>query len=124
MKVIIDNTEITNYIVEGSYKMNAADSYESWEDGNFVEHRIIVTKKVSGEFDVVCSNRANSITLANFLALWTNAEDNGVVTIGVDVLNEGAFRAIDAYYSITNKSHNRAGDGSMIDVLTIKITER
>lgn len=124
MKVIINSTEITNYIVEGSYNMNADDSSESWEDGNFVEHRVIVKKKVSGQFDVVCSNRANSITVANFLALWSAADNNGVVTIGVDVLNEGAFKAVNAYYSIQNKSHNRAGDGSTVDVFTVKITER
>lgn len=124
MRVIINNTNITNYIVEGSYNMNAVDSSESWEDGNFVEHRIIVTKKVSGEFDVVCSNRANSINLAAFLTLWRNADNNGVVTIDVYVLNEDVNKTIDAYYSITSKSHNRAGDGSMIDVLTVKIKER
>lgn len=124
MRVIIDNTEITNYIIEGSYNMNTDDKFESWEDGNMVEHRVIVKKKVSGDFEVVCSNRANSITVSDFLALWNAADNNGVVTIGVDVLNEGTFKAINAYYSIQNKSHNRAGDGSTVDVFTVKITER
>ena len=122
--VEIYDTDITNYIVEGTYNMNAFDSSESWEDGNFVEHRIIVKKKVSGSFDVVCSNRANSITVADFLALWNSAVNNGVVTIGVDVLNEGVFKSVDAYYSIENKTHDRAGDGSFIDVFTISIKER
>lgn len=124
MQVVVNSTDITNYIVEGSYKMDSSDTYESWKDGNMREHRIIVAKKISGQFQVVCSNRSNSITLSDFLTLWNGAVHNGIVTIGVYVLDTGSFEAIEAYYEITNSKHDRAGDGSFIDVLEIKITER
>ena len=124
MQVVVNNTNITNYIVEGSYIMDSSDAYESWKDGNFVEHRIIVGHKINGKFRVVCSNRSNSITLANFLSIWNGAVNNGVVTIGVYVLNTNTFEAIEAYYEIENVKHDRAGDGSFIDVLEITITER
>lgn len=124
MRVVVNNTDITNYIVEGSYKMDSSDTYESWKDGNMREHRIIVSQKISGKFQVVCSNRSNSITLANFLTLWNGAVNNGVVTLGVYVLNTNSFEAIEAYYEIENVKHDRAGDGSFIDVLEITITER
>lgn len=124
MQVVVNGTDITNYIVEGSYNINASDDYESWKDGYFVEHRIIVTSKVSGSFEVVCSNRSNSITLADFLTTWNGGVSNGVVTLGVEVLNTGTFEAIEAYYQIKNTKHDRAGDGSFIDVLEITIKER
>ena len=124
MQVVINNTDITNYIVEGSYQMDSSDIYESWKDGNMREHRIIVSHKIKGKFQVVCSNRANSITLADFLTLWNNAVVNGVLTIGVYVLDTNQFEAIEAYYDIENTKHDRAGDGSFIDVLEITITER
>ena len=124
MKVVVNNTEITNYIVEGSYKMDSSDTYESWKDGNMREHRIVIAQKIVGSFQVVCSNRANSITLANFLTLWNGAVNNGVVTLGVYVLDTNSFEAIEAYYEIENVKHDRAGDGSFIDVLEIHITER
>ena len=124
MQVVVNNTDITNYIVEGSYKMDSSDTYESWRDGNMKEHRIIVSQKISGKFQVVCSNRSNSITLANFLTLWNGAVSNGVVTLGVYVLDTNSFEAIEAYYEIENVKHDRAGDGSFIDVLEITITER
>ena len=124
MKVIVNNTEITNYIIEGTYQMDSADTYESWKDGNMREHRIIVAHKVNGKFQVVCSNRSNSITVAAFLALWNGAVVNGVVTLGVQVLDTNSFEAIEAYYEIENVKHDRAGDGSFIDVLEITITER
>lgn len=124
MQVIVNETDITNYIVEGSYAMDQDDTYVSWEDGNMKEHRIVVAKKIAGKFRVVCSNRANSIALNDFLTLWNSAVENDVVTIGVYVLDTGTFEAVEAYYDIKNVKHDRAGDGSFIDVLEISITER
>jgi hypothetical protein len=124
MQVVVNNTDITNYIIEGSYQMDSNDIYESWKDGNMREHRIIVAHKVSGKFQVVCSNRNNSITLHDFLTLWNGAVDNGVVTLGVYILDTDSTEMIEAYYDIENVKHDRAGDGSFIDVLEIKITER
>lgn len=124
MQVVVNNTNITNYIVEGSYHMDSSDTYESWKDGNMLEHRVIIAQKIKGKFQVVCSNRSNSITLTDFLTIWNGGVNNGVVTIGVYVLDKGVFEAIEAYYSIENVKHDRAGDGSFIDVLEITITER
>lgn len=124
MQVVVNGHDITNYIVEGTYKMDSEDSYVSWQDGNFLEHRIITGQKISGKFQVVCSNRANSITLSDFLLYWNNAVNNGVVTIGVYVLDTNRFEAIEAYYEIENVKHDRAGDGSFIDVLEITIKQR
>ena len=123
-QVVVNNTNITPYIVEGSYNVNSEDVYESWNDANKVEHRIVTTEKVKGSFEVVCSNRSCSITLANFLSLWNGAVDNKVVTIGCRVLNTDKFEALECYFSIKNTKHDLAGDGSFIDVLQIDITER
>lgn len=122
MQVVVNSTDITSHIVDGTYKINSSDQYESWKDGNGVEHRIIVRTKVSGSFDFVCCDK--TITLSDFLTLWNGAVNNGVVLIGLTVLNEGRFDAINAYYEITNKDHIKKGDGQIIDVLTIKIQER
>ena len=124
MRVVINGHDITNYIVEGTYKMDSEDSYVSWQDGNFLEHRIITGQKIKGKFQVICSNRTNSITLENFLNYWDQAVNNGVVTIGVYVLDTNTFEAIEAYYEIENVKHDRAGDGSFIDVLEITIQQR
>ena len=124
MQVVVNGHDITNYIVEGTYKMDSEDSYVSWQDGNFLEHRIITGQKIKGKFQVICSNRSNSITLEDFLNYWNQAVNNGVVTIGVYVLDTNMFEAIEAYYEIENVKHDRAGDGSFIDVLEITIQQR
>lgn len=122
--LVVNNTNLTPYIVDGTYSINSADTYESWKDGNMVEHRVIITHKISGSFEIACSNRANGITLSDFLDLWNGIVDNGVAQIGVWVPNKGSFEAIDCYYEITNKEHILSGDGEFIDVLTVNVKER
>lgn len=122
--VIINNTDMTPYIVDGSYKIRTEDEYESWKDGNKIEHRIITSSKVTGSFDIACSNRANSITLANFLAALDAATNNGVLTMGIYVPTTNSLEAINCYYEKENTEHILSGDGSFIDVLTITIKER
>lgn len=122
--IVLDGTNLTPYIVDGSYNISSEDVYESWKDGNMMEHRVIITSKVSGSCNICCSNRSNSITLSNFLSHYANATTNGVTTIGVYVQNLGVFKAINAYVKIEPKEHNLAADGSFIDVFTLKIQER
>ena len=122
--IIIGQTNITGYIVADTYKMDAKAQYESWRDGNYVEHRIIVTEKVEGSFDVICSNLDGSITLADFMDIIGDAENNGVITCNVYVTNKGASEAIDAYYEVTSKEHTLKADGTFVDVITVALKER
>ena len=122
--IIIGQTNITGYIVADTYKMDAKAQYESWMDGNYVEHRVIITEKVEGSFDVVCSNLDGSITLADFMDIIADAENMGVITCNVYVTNKGAAEAIDAYYTVTSKEHTMKADGTFVDVITVALKER
>ena len=122
-EVVIGTTDITPYVIEGTYKMDAQDTFESWLDGNKVEHRIIVTSKVQGEFNVVLCTQ-NSMPLDDFSDIFTNAESNGVINALVYVTNKGVKKAISAYYELTSKEHTLLADGSFLDVVTVGITER
>ena len=120
--LIVSGTDLTAYIVDGSYKMDTKDAYESWEDGNMLTHRVVVTSKVEGSFDIGCAE--STITLADFLAKWQAAVVNKVATIGVYVPSLDKFRVVSCYFSITSKEHIVTASGKLIDVLTIKIEER
>lgn len=120
--IVVGSTNIAGYIVDGSYDMDSTDKYESWQDGNYVEHRIIVTSKVTGSFKVVCSNE--TIDLDDFRAIFDNAADNGVVNMSVWVTNQGVTKAISAYYNMKSAEHIIRADGTYIDVITVEITER
>ena len=122
-KVIIGTTDISNYVVEGTYKMDSADAYESWRDGNYVEHRIIVGSKVSGEFDVVLSSK-NNYTLAQFHTMVKAAETNGIIPMAVYLTNTGVVKAINAFYTLSSQEHILQPDGSFIDIVTVGVQER
>ena len=123
-QVVVSSTDISRYIVDGTYKLNAEDVYKSWEDGNLIEHRIVVSTKIRGTFQVACSNKPRSITLEDFTTLWNSAVDNKVATIGVRAANTGVFEAIECYFKFTNVSHDLSADGTFVDVIEITISER
>lgn len=120
--IIIGNYNITAHIVADSYRMDAEDLYESWQDGNYVEHRIITASKVRGSFEVACCNKG--YTFSDFMQVINDSDDNGVLTCAVFVTNKNEMKAISAYYSIENKKHELLADGSFIDVLEVTLTER
>jgi hypothetical protein len=120
--IMIGTTPITDLIVDGTYKMDAKDQYESWKDGNYREHRVIVTSKVEGSFDVVLPSDGTS--LADFMEIIRDNEVNGVITALVDVTNRGSAEAISAYYELDNKEHNITASGRVVDVVTVKLKER
>lgn len=118
--ILINNHDITDHIIEGTYQMDASESFESWKDGNFNQHRIIVTSKVNGSFEVVCSNKTGSITLATFASYI----QSGVNTCLMYVTNKGYSKAINAYIELDNKKHELMADGTFLDIITVKIEER
>lgn len=124
MRVVVGGQDITKYIVKDTYKMDSEDSYETWNDGNMVEHRVIITDKVSGSFDICLQTKTGELSFDDFLTLWNSQVSNGVVTIGVYVTNKNTFEALSAYYSFASKQHIKKGDGGIIDVLTVSIKER
>lgn len=123
-QVVVSSTDISKYIVDGSYSIYSEDQYESWKDANKTEHRIVVTSKIRGSFRVVLSNKHRDMTLSDFMTLWNSVVINKVATIGVRVLNTGVFEAIECYFEIKPVSHNLSADGTFVDILEISISER
>ena len=121
--IIIGQTNISDYIIEGTYEMDSTDIYESWKDANYVEHRIITTSKINGSFDVACCNKSGSIELSDFYNIFDDAATNGVITATVYVTNRGSVSAISAYYSLKNKEHTLLADGTFLDVITVELEE-
>lgn len=120
--ITINGHNIAQYIVDGSYQMDAEDQYLSWQDGNFTEHRIIVTSKVKGSFDIACHD--DGLSLPDLMGYIAEGETNGVILCGVYVTNKGTNKAINAYYAITNKQHDLTADGDYVDVVTVELKER
>lgn len=118
----VNGTDMTDYIVDGSYNVKTVNAYESWKDGYLVEHRVIVSSKVEGEFSILCSDK--TISLADFLTAWNAAVSNGVATIGLYIPTSNSFEAIECYFAINNPEHIKRTDDTFVDVLTITVKER
>lgn len=121
--VVVDNVDITPWIVPDSYKLVPTEKYESWEDGNYVEHRIYTRTKITGTFNVWTAEARGMDTDA-FMEHWNNATHNKITTLGVYDNVENRMRAIEAYCHITPDKHKDLAGGKFYDVFKIEVYER
>ena len=122
--LILNGVDYTPYIVEGSYKIDSDDIYESWIDGNMLEHRLVVTSKVSGSVQLLCSELGRWPKVSELLADINAATNNHVLTCGVYVPSRGAVEAINCYFNLVSSSHIKSLGGKFTDVFTLEIKER
>ena len=121
-QAIIGSTDISNLIVDESYKMDNESQYESWQDGNFVEHRSGRRSKLKGSFDV-CLSPKTGTTLAQFHSLVENATGSAGTILGAFYCtNTGAVKAVNAFVNLENSEHILTSNG-WIDVVTVEVQE-
>lgn len=118
----IGTTNITKYIIKNSYEINSEPVFESWQDGNFREHRIYTRDRIKGEFEVIFFDTDNG-AYQDFLTLLSGATNNHLTTMGLFVLNTSSFEALQAYVKITSKQHAETTDGRMVNKMTLTIEE-
>ena len=119
---IIGGTDITKYIIKDSYDINSEPVYQSWQDGNFREHRIYTRDRIEGDFEVIFFDEDNG-AYEDFLELLAGSTSNHLTTMGLFVLNDSSFEALQAYVHITAKQHAETSDGRMVNKMTLKIEE-
>ena len=121
-QAIIGSTDITNLIVDGSYKVDKESQYESWVDGNFVTHRSGRRTKLKGEFDVCLCTKTGK-TLSEFYSLInTNTDSAGTVIAAFYCTNTGSVEAVNAFIHLDNKEHILTS-GGWIDVVSVEVEE-
>lgn len=121
--VIVNNTDITPYIDWASYALASQDIFQSWTDGNFVEHRIYSRARISGSFRVWLCGK-NGMDVDAFMELWNAATNNHITTLGVYDNVSNSIKVINAYCNIIPQSHREMVNGNYFDILTIEVTER
>lgn len=121
---VVNNTDITNYIIKDTYEVNSEPVYTSWEDGNHVEHRVYPRDKVRGSFEIITFGTTPRTAFVAFLNILKAATTNHVLTIGLYVKNEGTFQALNCYYTVENTQHAVTDDGRYVDRAIISIEER
>lgn len=121
--VIVNNTDITPYIDWESYNVIEEQMYESWLDGNYVEHRIYTRSHMKGSFRVwLCG--IDGMDIDAFMELWKGATENHVTTMAVYDKVNNKMQAINAYCKMTPSDHKEMINGKYFDVVTIEVNER
>lgn len=118
--VTINSKDVTRYIDKDTYQVNSEDVYESWQNGYFREIRIPVRKRVKGSFTIRCGN---GLTYAAFLADLNAVTSDSLATMGVFVMNDNAFKAINTYYKLSGVKHVELSNGGFYDEVTVEIEE-
>lgn len=121
---VVNSIDITDYIIKDTYEINTEPIYTSWDDANYVEHRVYVRDKVKGSFEFITFGDAPRVAFLDFLNILKAATTNNVLTIGLYVQNEGTFQAINCFYTIESTQHAPTTDGRYVDRAVIRIEER
>ena len=118
----LNGTDITKYIIKDTYDVNTEPVFESWQDGNFKEHRVYIRDRVKGSFDVIFFDDDNG-AYQDFLDLLASVTVNRVTTIGLYVLNTSHTGLFEVYYTIKAIQHAETTDGRMVNKMTIDLEE-
>lgn len=120
---VINGIDITPYMDWGKFKIKPEEVYESWEDGNRVEHRIYTRTKLSGSFNVwLCG--INGMDTNAFKTLIGNATNNHVTTMGLYDQTTNSLKAINAFIHLEPVEHKEMVNGDYFDVFKVEVQER
>ena len=121
--VVMGQTNITPWIVPDSYEMKAESMYESWLDGNFVEHRVYTRTHMVGSFSVWMAE-SRGMDADDFISVLNAATENNVTAMAVYDAISNSMKAINAYLKVEPTEHKDIAGGKFYDVFKIEVTER
>ena len=119
----IGSTDYTSYIVNGSYKVNAEEINETYDDCNAVTHYIHIRSKIKGTFDMAFKTQAEySAFLTAFLAAKSN--QTNAWTVIVTPNNTLTQSTISARVTFAPSRELTAALTDIIRRITVNIEER
>lgn len=108
MTVKIGNTDITQYVQEKSYKIDSDPKYSTWEDGNHIKHRRLLSAGVpKGSMELVF---LTSSDYSAFLSLIEANTSDGKVTMTFPVRNINTSVTAAVYIKISTVRHENINE--------------
>lgn len=118
----IGNTDLTPNLDYQNYQMNKDSVYETWKDGNGVDHRVQYRTRISGEFHMGFLTDA---ALASFQALLASSiTADGYYSVTGYINNTGASETFDAYIDTSDVSKWDLVNGRRWHDVTVRVIER
>lgn len=118
----IGTTDLTAWEDIQSHKVNREDVYETWTDGNWVDHRVIARTRISGKVILGFSKAAD---FAAFTALLSSQKDaEGFYPVTAYCNNTGTTESFDAFLELPGAGKWDLNNGRQWQTFEIKITGR
>ena len=94
----IGNTDLTRWEKTEEHAVNRTDVFDTWTDGNWNDHRVIVRTRITGQVTLSFAKEAD---YASFMALMVSARDaEGYYPITVWCSNTNTSETLNAYLDI------------------------
>lgn len=118
----IGSTDLSQYADIQNYNINEVDVFQSWTDGNWIDHRDVVRTRITGTVLLGFKTAASWSAFQALLASQRNAAGYYPVTLYVN--NTGTTETIDAFLDMTNATKWDLVNDRFWRVQTVKVTER
>lgn len=118
----IGATDLTPWEDIQNHDVNREDVYETWTDGNWVDHRVVVRTRITGKISLGFAKAAD---FAAFQALLISARDaEGYYPITVYCANTGTSETVNAYLDTSGADKWDRTNSRQWQVVTVEITGR
>lgn len=118
----IGATDLTPWEDIQNHDVNREDVYETWTDGNWADHRVVVRTRVTGKVSLGFDKAAD---FAAFQALLSSARDaEGYYPITVYCANTGTLETVNAYLDTSGADKWDLKNSRQWQVVTVEITGR
>lgn len=95
----VGTTDLTKWEKTEDHEVNRSDVYETWVDGNWVDHRVIARTRITGKVELGFSRESD---FAAFMTLMSSARDaEGFYPISVWCSNTNSTESINAYLDLS-----------------------
>lgn len=122
MRFKIDGVDLTEYVQESSYSMDAEDEYKEWQDGTYTTHHPFERSRVSGKVVLALVGGVTRASYSSVLKLIKEATVDGQLKATVYVQNRCREEELYFHYKIKTKKQ-RAVNGHTLDIVEIGLEE-
>lgn len=118
----IGTTDLTPWEKTEAHAVNREDVFETWTDGNWIDHRVIVRTRITG---TVVLSFWKAADYAAFMTLLTTQRDaEGFYPVTVWCANTNTTETLNAYLDIVGETRFDVTAPIKHNTVTIQITGR
>ncbi len=114
--------DLTPWLDIQNYKMNRADVFTTWTDGNHVDHRVVFRTRISGQLRLGFEKAED---YSGFIAVLASQKTtDGYYPVTVYCSNTGTIETFDAFIDNEDEDKWDLVGGTQWQVQTLRISER